>query len=71
MEVAVFLFLFGKPTGEYRGSQLCAVQFYSKRQKDEGRGQKVDYCYVVVSAAKSVLTFMPTVLTSLFVGEKL
>jgi len=40
--------------------QLRASFFakYSKRQKAEGRGQKVYYWYVVVSALKFVLTFM-------------
>ncbi len=31
-----------------------------RRQRAEGRGQKVYYWYVVVSAVKSVLTFMAT-----------
>jgi hypothetical protein len=30
------------------------------RQKEEGKGQKVYYWYLVVSAIKSVLTFMVT-----------
>jgi CheY-like chemotaxis protein len=33
---------------------------YSKRQKAEGKGQKVYYWYIVVSAVRSVLTFMAT-----------
>ncbi len=36
------------------------MESYSKRQRAEGRGQKVYYWYVVVSAPKSVLTFMAT-----------
>jgi hypothetical protein len=31
---------------------------YSKRQKAEDRGQKVDYWYVVVLSVKSVLTYV-------------
>jgi hypothetical protein len=33
---------------------------YSKRQKAEGRRQKVYYWEVIVSTVKSVLTFMGT-----------
>ncbi len=38
---------------------------YSKRQKAEGGGQKVYYQYIVVSAVKSVLTFMATAIKGL------
>jgi hypothetical protein len=40
-------------------------RFYSKRQKVEGRRQNVYYCYVVVSAVNSVLTFMATMATAI------
>src|SRR5919199_1049565 len=51
-------------------SALYTLETYSKRQKDdrsfsEDRGQKVDYCYVVVSATKSVLTFMATAISTI------
>jgi hypothetical protein len=47
-------------------SQVCQLN-YSKRQtgalvRTEGRGQKLYYWYVVVSAVRSVLTFMATVI---------
>ncbi len=37
--------------------------FIAKGRRLQGRGQKVYYWYVVVSAVKSVLTFMTTAIT--------
>jgi hypothetical protein len=35
----------------------CSSRIYGKRQKAEGRRQKVYFWYVVVSAVRSVLTY--------------